>query len=147
MHESPIIATVVTGRTEILGSLARAAAEYSAKLVERQHTTTGSYFDVLRDHRLIRTDRSRADQVYAYSSILTGFLVAEPLLAEHPGFTPPTVDHHADVLADAIRSTLGESDDDGTLHAAWPKVAALFENLARDFRAEVDRYTHATRDT
>ncbi|MFI6574917.1 TetR/AcrR family transcriptional regulator [Nocardiopsis sp. NPDC050513] len=147
LHESPIIATVMKGRTETLGTLARAAAEHSTELVERRRATAEGYFDVLRDHRLVRTDRSRADQMYAYSSILTGFLVAEPLLGDQSASAPTTVDHHADVLADAIRSTLGESDADDTLHVAWPKVTALFEDLARDFRAEVDRYTHATRDT
>ncbi|MEV2275160.1 TetR/AcrR family transcriptional regulator [Nocardiopsis sp. NPDC049922] len=147
LHESPIIATVMKGRTETLGTFARAAAEYSTELVERRRTTAQTYFDVLRDHGLIRTDRPLGDQMYAYSSILTGFLVAEPLLGEQPASTPPSVEHHADVLADTIRATLGESDADDTLHVAWPKVTALFEDLARDARAEIDRYTHATRDT
>nr|AGO97145.1 TetR family transcription regulator [Streptomyces sp. CNT-179] len=147
LHDAPIIAAVMKGRSETLGTLAHAAAEYSTALVDRRLTGTEAYFDLLRDHALIRTDRSRDDQLYAYSSILTGFLISEPLLAERSTFAPATVDHHVDVLADTIRSTLGERDTDGALHMVWPTVTGLFEGLLRDALAEIDRYTHATRDT
>ncbi|MCY9782660.1 TetR/AcrR family transcriptional regulator [Nocardiopsis sp. EMB25] len=147
LHDSAIIAAVMRGRAETLGTLSQAAEEYSRKLVERRLGITEAYFDLLRDHGLIRTDRPRDEQLYAYSSILTGFLISEPLLSERFTFPPPTVDRHVDILADTIRSTLGESDADGALHTVWPRVTALFEELVRDAHAEVDRYTHATRDT
>ncbi|WP_116244172.1 TetR/AcrR family transcriptional regulator [Nocardiopsis sp. FIRDI 009] len=146
LHDSPIIAAVVTGRTETLGTLARTAAEYSTELVDRRRATLNAYFDLLRDHALIRTDRSRDDQVHAYSAILTGFLVAEPLLSEQPAPAPASTDDHLDILADTVRAALGESDTDGDPRAVWPGVIALFEELARGARAEVDRYTHTTRD-
>ncbi|GAB2491200.1 TetR/AcrR family transcriptional regulator [Nocardiopsis aegyptia] len=148
MGDSPVISAVMTGKSETLGTLARTAAEHSRDLVSDRITTSHTYFDLLIEHDLLRSDRPRNDLVYAYTSVMTGYLLAEPILASQPGLPQPeSREHRADVLADSIRATLGEGGTTDALAAAWPEVATLYEELARRARAEVDRYLQSTRDT
>jgi AcrR family transcriptional regulator len=148
MGDSPVISAIMTGRSETLGTLARTAAEHSRELVADRVTTSHAYFDLLIEHGLLRDDRPRNDLVYAYTSIMTGYLLAEPLVTAHPGLPrPESREHRADILADSVRGALGETGTPDALTAVWPKVAALYEELARRARAEVDRYLQSTRDT
>ncbi|RKS10155.1 TetR family transcriptional regulator [Nocardiopsis sp. Huas11] len=148
MGDSPVISAIMTGRSETLGTLARAAAEHSRELVADRITTSHAYFDLLIEHGLLRSDRHRDDLVYAFMSIMTGHLFAESFVTVQPGLAPPeTPEHRADILADTVRAALGEEGTTDALTAAWPEVAALYEELARRARAEVDRYTQSTRDT
>ncbi|WP_304454004.1 TetR/AcrR family transcriptional regulator [Nocardiopsis sp. YSL2] len=148
VREVPVVHALVTGRAETLGTLARTAAEYSEDLVGDRITTSRAYFDLLIGHGLLRTDRSRDDLLYAFTSVMTGFLLAEPFVTAQPGlFRPESPGHRADLLADTVRAALGETGTAEALTAAWPEVAALYEELARGARAEVDRYLQSARET
>jgi AcrR family transcriptional regulator len=148
MGGSPVISAILTGRTETLGTLTRTAFENSRQLVEDRLATSHAYFDRLIEHGLIRDDRSRDELFFAFTSILTGHLIAEPLVAAQPGFAiPESPERRADILADTVRAALGETGTTDALAAAWPEVAGLYEELARRARAEVDRYMQSTRDT
>lgn len=131
----PIIRAVVTGDAEVLGVLTRAAPRIAGGLVRARERCVDAHFDVLRAHRILRTDRPRALQRHAYSALVTGFLLVDPLL---PGDAPDTGDT-ADMLAQTVRLAFEREAGQRVLARAAPEVIGHFHTLIDHVRAEIDR--------
>lgn len=100
----------------------------NAKLVASRE-----YLGVLIDHGLLRDGLRPEDLDYPLNTIVFGFFAAEPLL---PAQLDLGLDDKADHLADTLRRTFEPPRPPAAkqLGAAAPKVIAIFEQLARDFR-------------
>ena len=76
-QRSPLVTAVLTRDTEILGGLARAAAE--------EGRPTGGITELLmrlRADGLVRTDRTLAEQVTVLSAVYLGYFLTAPLLPD-----------------------------------------------------------------
>ncbi|QYN39518.1 TetR/AcrR family transcriptional regulator [Pseudonocardia sp. DSM 110487] len=76
-QRSPLVTAVLTRDTEVLGGLARAAAE--------EGRPTGGITELvvtLREAGLVRTDRTLAEQVTVLSAMFLGYFLTAPLMPE-----------------------------------------------------------------
>jgi AcrR family transcriptional regulator len=76
-QRSPLVTAVLTRDAEILGSLARAAAEEG-----RQRGGIDELVAQLRADGLVRTDRSLAEQITVLTTIYLGYFLTAPLLPD-----------------------------------------------------------------
>lgn len=116
-QRSPLITAVLTRNAEILGSLARAAAE--------EGQTNGGVTEllaILREQRLVRTDRTLAEQVTVLSAMFLGYFLTAPLLPDQ--FQVPD---------DAVPGLVAE--------AVW-RALERPEPLTPDEAAAMDRAVH-----
>jgi AcrR family transcriptional regulator len=74
-QRSPLVTAVLTRDTEILGSLARAAAEEG-----RPNGGVGELVATLRGDGLVRTDRTLAEQLTVLSAMYLGYFLTAPLM-------------------------------------------------------------------
>jgi len=128
----PVLRAVFTRDSDTLGKLLTTPAygklEYTKPIAYR------AYLNVLIDAGLLRDGLRAEDLDYSLYTIVYGFFAAEP-------FLPPDLDlsleDKADHLADTLRRTFGPARAPGRDRraAAAPKAAAVFRQLARDFRA------------
>lgn len=98
--KNPLMKAVFLRDTNMLGEIARmkhTTARYQERLV---NFTT--YFDVLRNQGIIRTDLSPKAEIFMLSAISTGFLLVDPLLPDEFKLSD---EEAADLLAEAIRRT------------------------------------------
>jgi AcrR family transcriptional regulator len=97
-QRSPLVAAVLTRDAEVLGSLARAAAE--------EGRPTGGITELvatLRAAGVIRTDRTLAEQVTVLSAMFLGYFLTAPLMPEE--FRVPD-DAVPGLVAEAVWRTL-----------------------------------------
>ncbi len=74
-QRSPLVTAVLTRDTEILGSLARAAAEEGSP-----NGGAAALVATLRTEGLVRTDRTLAEQVSVLSAVYLGYFLTAPLM-------------------------------------------------------------------
>lgn len=127
-QRSPLITAVLTRDTEVLGSLARAAAEEGAP--------SGGITELvaaLRTAGLVRTDRTLVEQATVLSSMFLGYFLTAPLMPAE--FRVPD-DAVPGVVADAIWRALerpepltpGETADmDRAVHAHIDRALTIAE--------------------
>ncbi|GAA3755149.1 AcrR family transcriptional regulator [Spinactinospora alkalitolerans] len=135
VQRDPMVRAILTGDTETLGSLTRSAYETAGELLELRERTVDGYFDALREHGALRTDTPRDLQRHAFTAIVMGFLLVDPIL-------PPTghdTGSKADSLAQVVHSAFELSDDPGPLRAAAPEVIELYQRLLDRLREEIGR--------
>jgi AcrR family transcriptional regulator len=97
-QRSPLVAAVLTRDAEVLGSLARAAAE--------EGRPTGGITELiatLRADGLVRTDRTLAEQVTVLSAMFLGYFLTAPLMPDE--FRVPE-DAVPALVAEAVWRTL-----------------------------------------
>lgn len=116
-QRSPLVTAVLTRDMEILGSLARAAAE--------EGTPSGGVVELvatLRENGLVRTDRTLPEQVTVLSAMFLGYFLTAPLMPEE--FRVPD---------DAVPGLVAD--------ATW-RALRRPEPLTPDEVAEMDRAVH-----
>jgi AcrR family transcriptional regulator len=123
----PLARALYTRDIDTLGKLAG-----SDLLQDRQRASDdlfAEYVDLLREHRLLRTDTDRATQVYALQAAGAGFYFMEQFLPPDPQLP---LEHKAAALAEIIRRAFEppEDPDLDTLCAIAPRAVELF-NLMR----------------
>jgi AcrR family transcriptional regulator len=74
----PLARALYTGDSELLGKLAQS----SLAMQTRQVAPAKEFFALLRNLGLLRTDMDLSTQLYAFSATVTGFYLADPLLAD-----------------------------------------------------------------
>lgn len=128
----PVLRAIVTRDSDTLGKLLATPAY--GKLEYTKPIAYHAYLNVLIDAGLLRAGLRAEELDYSLYTIVYGFFAAEP-------FLPPDLDlsleDKADHLADTLRRTFGPAREPGRdrYSAAAPKAAAVFRQLAREFRA------------
>lgn len=145
LSNSPLLREVYMSSTGMLGTLTETALSESEDLVDRHLHDFEAYFQLLREHGLVRTDLSSDELFHIFGTTLTGFLVYPPLL-ENEGRQVPDRERRTQLAADALHHSLGESEDPDALRTAWPQVVALFDHTVQRVRAEIDRYRTVRRE-
>ncbi len=97
----PLIKAVLLGDIEVLGKLAH--REHGSPGYKERMTGFMTYLELLREHRLVRTDMSLQAQVYTYSAIFMGFFLAGPLV---PDEFVVSDEEMADLMAETVHRTL-----------------------------------------
>jgi AcrR family transcriptional regulator len=123
----PLARALYTRDIDTLGKLAG-----SDLLQDRQRASDdlfAEYIDLLREHRLLRTDTDQATQVYALQAAGAGFYFMEQFLPPDPQLP---LEHKAAALAEIIRRGFEPPVDPDieTLRAIAPRAVELF-NLMR----------------
>jgi AcrR family transcriptional regulator len=101
-QRSPLITAVLTRDTEVLGSLARAAAE--------EGRPTGGVTELvatLRAGGLVRTDRTLAEQVTVLSAMFLGYFLTAPLMPDEFRVPDEAV---PELVAEAVWRTLARPE-------------------------------------
>lgn len=127
----PVLRAVFTRDGDTLGKLLAVPAFRTMDQADLAATRT--YLDVLAGAGLLRAGLRPADLDYPLRAIVYGFFALDPFLAPDSDLT---VESKADHLADTLRRTFGPAREPGRNRyaTAAPKVVAVFEQLARDFR-------------
>lgn len=127
----PVLRAFYTDDYDILGRLNDTAKKEFAELMAQGDRMLHRHLEVLREHGLVRDDSEILHQLYSLRAISTGFFTAESLLADRG---PATAEVRADLLGQAIRSTLETPVSDpvratAAAAAAAPEVIALHERI------------------
>jgi AcrR family transcriptional regulator len=132
-QRSPLVVAVLTRNTDVLGDLAKAAAEEGSP-----RGGTVELLVALRSGGWIRTDRTLAEQVTVLTSVYLGYFLTESLL---PGeFHVPT-DVVPDLIAETVRRALERPEPltpdevaavDRVVHDHIAAAAAEAEERLRD---------------
>lgn len=130
----PVLHAVFTRDADTLGKLVSVPAfrtlEHAKLLISHE------YLGVLAGAGLLRAGLRPSDVDYPMRAIVYGFFAAEPLLPPEPVLS---LEYKADRLAETLLRTFGPARRPARSHydTAAPKVVALFEQLAGEFRAAV----------
>ncbi|MGH8964366.1 MAG: TetR family transcriptional regulator, partial [Actinomycetes bacterium] len=116
-QENPLVTAVLTRNAEILGGLARAAAEEGTR-----QSSIVELLVALRAGGWIRTDRTLAEQVTVLTSVYLGYFLTTPLL-------PPDLQAAEEAVPDLVAETIRRALDRP-------------EPLTPDEVAAVDRAVH-----
>ncbi|MDA8372165.1 MAG: helix-turn-helix domain containing protein [Nocardiopsaceae bacterium] len=135
IHEEPIIRAILTGDTDTLGTLSRTAPDHVGDLLEARERTLDTYFEVLREHDLVRTSPPVHLQRHALSAVLTGYLVIGPLTP----YSTPDTETAADMLAHTVRSSFETGHHEDRLNEAVPRIIGLFQGLLERMNEEISR--------
>lgn len=128
----PVLRAIFTRDSDTLGKLLATPAygklEYTKPIAYR------AYLNVLIDSGLLRDGLRAEDLDYSLYTIVYGFFAAEPFLPPDLGLS---LEDKADHLADTLRRTFGPAREPKRERyaTAAPQAAAVFRQLARDFRA------------
>ncbi|OKI19146.1 TetR family transcriptional regulator [Nocardiopsis sp. TSRI0078] len=144
--ESPLLRTLFAGDTESLGDLSRSASAVAGGLVQERMEALRTAWGLLREHGVLRTDRPFDDQVYAFTAVVLGHMVAAPLLGE-ARFHVPDHTTRADLIAQSIRLLMEEDVLPESAHRAHPRVVEVFSRLAERIRDEIERQKQTARTT
>ncbi|MBO0795802.1 MAG: TetR/AcrR family transcriptional regulator [Ktedonobacteraceae bacterium] len=74
----PLARALFTGDSELLGKFSRS----STALQTQRIAPSQEFFTTLRDLGLLRSDRDLPAQMYAFTATVTGFCLADPMIAE-----------------------------------------------------------------
>ena len=85
VQEDPVVRAIFIGDTDTLGSLIQVVSTALGDLAEERERAMDGYFELLREHGVLRADSSVQDQRHAFVAILIGFLTMEPAAEEHSG--------------------------------------------------------------
>jgi len=101
----PLLKAVLLRDIDIVGKLAQgqhSSAAYAERLLAFK-----TYLEFLREHELVRTDQSLAEQVYVVSAIFMGYFLVAPLM---PAEFRPADEQMAELLAETVQRTLAPAD-------------------------------------
>ena len=98
--KNPLMKAVFMGDTDMLGEIAR--MKYRATQYQERLLNFTTYFDVLRNQGIVRTDLSPKAEIYMFSAISAGFLLVDPLLPDEFKLSD---EEAAEMLAETIRRT------------------------------------------
>lgn len=141
LERSPILHALFTSDTEVLGTVVEVAAHDHTDLFAERIRTLESYFRLLSEHHLVRTDLSPQELLHTYGSITAGALFYPPLLERQKESHPALGrERQGELLADSVRRALEEPHSEQALHQAWPQVTALFDHLVGRARTALDHY-------
>ncbi|ASU86144.1 TetR/AcrR family transcriptional regulator [Nocardiopsis gilva YIM 90087] len=135
--DDPIFRAVMVADSDTLGTLSRSAPKLVGDLVEFRERTVTEYFQVLRQHGIVRTDLSAEAQRHAYFAVVTGFLTFDSLRAGAAGF--PDFDTKVDAMVRTVNAAFEADTRPEVLRAAAPRVIDLFQRLVDRVREEIDR--------
>jgi AcrR family transcriptional regulator len=122
-QRSPLVTAVLTGNTEVLGSLARASAEEG-----RPHGSIVELLATLRAEGLVRTDRSLAEQATVLTAMYLGYFLTAPLMPDELRVPDEAV---PDLVADAIWRALERPEP------LMPEEVAAMDRAVHDHVARV----------
>ncbi|WP_017575265.1 TetR/AcrR family transcriptional regulator [Nocardiopsis kunsanensis] len=145
LANSPLLREVYMNNAGMIDTITETALSESGDLIDQRIHDFETYFQLLREHGLVRTDLSSDELFHIFGTTLTGFLVHPPLL-EHQERRVPGQERRTRLAADALHRSLGENEDPDTLRAAWPRVVAVFDHTDQQVRAEIDRYRTVRRE-
>ncbi|NUW45441.1 TetR/AcrR family transcriptional regulator [Nonomuraea rhodomycinica] len=131
VHEDPIIRLIVTGDAETLGALARTGADHVGPLMKARARTIADYFEIMREHGVVRDDLEPETRLHAFVATLTGFLTVDSYRTDEE--IPPAA--RADALAYIVRSSLETPDARERVVRAVPQAIELYRSL-RDLLIE-----------
>ncbi|MGA8116018.1 MAG: helix-turn-helix domain-containing protein [Actinocatenispora sp.] len=128
----PLLVALLTRDADVLDRL----VEHDPAETEARLRETRDYLEILRAHRLIRTDVALDAQLYTMQVVTSGASLVEPWL---PAALDLDLDAKADTVAQVIRASIGlaEPPDPAALRAAAPLVIARFEELRTRYAAVV----------
>ncbi|MER7985477.1 helix-turn-helix domain-containing protein [Streptomyces noursei] len=115
--EEPVLRALYTDDVDVLGRLNDVAKKELSELIAFSEGVLLRSLEVLREHGLVRTDIDVRHQQYVLMSTVTGFFMAEAMLADH---APDTPEVRADLLAETIRSAVDMPAEGFRAHAAGP---------------------------
>jgi AcrR family transcriptional regulator len=130
--QRPLLKAIILRDLDVLGKLAQheqSTAAYASRLGSFQ-----IYLEFLREHNLMRSDRSIDEQTYALYAIFMGFFLTAPLM---PTQLAPAPEQLAELLAEAIHRAL-ELDRD--------LAPAELELATQTFQVYLDRAVAAAQD-
>ncbi|MEU0566568.1 helix-turn-helix domain-containing protein [Nonomuraea sp. NPDC005983] len=135
VHEDPIVQVIVTGDTETLGVLARSGADHVGPLMKARRRTIADYFEVMREHGVVRDDLAPEERLHAFTAILTGFLTVDPYRTDDE----ISREARGDLLARTVRSSFETPDAAGRVGRALPQVLELYRNMRELLVEEISR--------
>ncbi|KAB8190008.1 TetR family transcriptional regulator [Nonomuraea phyllanthi] len=135
VHEDPIIHVIMTGDPETLGTLVRSGADQLGSLVKARWRLMADYFAIMREHGVVRDDLEPGACLYAFASILTGFVSVDAYGAD----TDVPLEARAEALVHVIRSSFEAPGAAGRVSAAAPQVAELYRTMRDLLVEEIDR--------
>ncbi|MDP9845490.1 TetR/AcrR family transcriptional regulator [Streptosporangium lutulentum] len=126
-QEDPVLRATFIGDTDTLGSLTRAESTVLGDLAEERERAMDEYFELLREHGVLRADSSVQDQRHAFAAILIGFLTVEPGLKSAAG----------DMLAQVVRLAFEVSDDPERLNTLVPHIRGVLQRMVDRLHDEI----------
>ncbi|QBI53280.1 TetR/AcrR family transcriptional regulator [Streptomonospora litoralis] len=140
VEEAPITRAMLTGDSEILGSLAQIGTRELADFARARIAFMTDYFTTLRENGVVRTDAAVEPQLHAYFRIFYGYIAAEPVTQSLRTDTPESrTASDAAMLAHVVRAAFETSSDDPALaRAAAPRIIELFRRLLTRVTEEID---------
>ncbi|MEV6867248.1 helix-turn-helix domain-containing protein [Streptosporangium subroseum] len=125
-QEDPVVRATFIGDTDTLGSLTRVESTTLGDLAEERERALDEYFELLREHGVLRADSSVQDQRHAFVAILIGFLTVEPAIKST-----------ADMLAQVVRLAFEVSDDPERLNTLVPHIRGVLERMVDRLHDEI----------
>ncbi|PRY02661.1 TetR/AcrR family transcriptional regulator [Allonocardiopsis opalescens] len=138
-HDDPAARVVMLGDTETLGRLAHVAAESHADVSAMAMDTVVGLFELMREHGLLRDERTPREQFQIYLAVVTGFMLS-PQLA--PAVAADRAAAVADQLEHTLRSAIENPPDPAALAAVAPVFIARYEHLIERLQKTVDSQLH-----
>ncbi|MEV6159526.1 helix-turn-helix domain-containing protein [Nonomuraea sp. NPDC052129] len=135
VHEDPIVHLIITGDPETLGALARSGAEHVGPLMKARVRTIADYFEVMREHGVVRDDLAPEALLHAYTAILSGFLMIDPYRTDDE----ISLAARGDLIAYTVRSTFETPDAAARVRGAVPQVLELYRNMRELLVEEIGR--------
>ncbi|WP_371779731.1 TetR/AcrR family transcriptional regulator [Streptosporangium subroseum] len=127
VQEDPVVRAIFVGDTETLGSLIQVVSTAPGNLAEERERALDGYFELLREHGVLRADSSVQDQRHAFVAILIGFLTMEPAARSTAG----------DMLAQVVRLAFEVSDDPERLNTLVPHIRGLLQRMVDRLHDEI----------
>jgi AcrR family transcriptional regulator len=124
----PVTRPLYLGDGEVLGRLAHEAVDTLGELSRRRQEVGRTWFGLLREAGLLRTDRSVDEQLYLLSAISTGFYFLDTLPV--PG-APPERAARAELLEHTVSAAL-------EVPAALGGAAGINQAVADLYRSLID---------
>jgi AcrR family transcriptional regulator len=127
VQEDPVVRAIFVGDTDTLGSLIQGEPTALADLAEERERAMDEYFELLREHGVLRADSSVQDQRHAFVAILIGFLTMEPAAKSTAG----------DMLAQVVRLAFEVSDDPERLNTLVPHIRGVLQRMVDRLHDEI----------
>ncbi len=118
--KNPLMKAAFMGDTDMLGEIAR--MKYGTNRYQERLLNFTTYFEVLRNQGIIRSDLSPKAEIYMLSAISTGFLLVDPLLPNEFKLSDEEV---AEMLAETIRRTFAPTQQSTTPEASQAATQAF----------------------
>ncbi|WP_433508552.1 TetR/AcrR family transcriptional regulator [Nonomuraea sp. CA-143628] len=135
VHEDPLVHLIITGDPETLGALVRSGAEHVGPLMKARVRTISDYFEVMREHGVVRDDLAPEALLHAYTAILSGFLMIDPYRTDDE----ISLAARGELIAYTVRSSFETPDAAERVRGAVPQVLELYRNMRELLIEEIGR--------